>query len=45
MISIEEQNLEQAEMHLRAALRINPKDPGVQEILARIVKARTSAKP
>jgi tetratricopeptide (TPR) repeat protein len=45
MISIEEQNLEQAETHLRAALRINPKDSGVQEILARIVKARAGSKP
>lgn len=40
LICIQEQDLEQAERHLRAATRANPADPGAQEILGRIVKAR-----
>ena len=44
-VSIEEQNLDQAEAHLKAALSKNPKDPGVREMLARIVKAKAEAKP
>ena len=44
-VSIEEQNLDQAEVHLKAALNKNPKDPGVREMLARIVKAKAESKP
>jgi hypothetical protein len=45
MICIEEQNLDQAETHVRAALRISPKDAGLQQMLARIVKAKSDPKP
>ena len=45
LICIEEQNLEQAETHLKAAKEINPKDPGVRQMLARIAKARAESKP
>jgi len=44
-VSIEEQNLDQAEVHLKSALNKNPKDPGVREMLARIVKAKAESKP
>jgi len=30
---------------LKAALNKNPKDPGVREMLARIVKAKAESKP
>jgi mono/diheme cytochrome c family protein len=45
MVCIEEENLVQAETHVRAALALNPKDAGVQQMLARIVKAKAESTP